>query len=311
MGDTPTQPKQPEGMCKFSLFVFTLVLCFVLGAVLVVVPVLTFKESDTMKKVDFSTDLQFVFRQSEKFDSIVFKASQPNGTGVYVFKKGYEKKLKSTSGQHYTQSKTLEQNLGTGESGVAEIYYMPKSFLEVEALGEEGCSFTFEMMDYKQYKEFKKKNTVITMSADTRGSKEFYTNHTYDTYGVNYLVLTNKGKPGLVVYSVRVETPVYDLNATEAVAHCMNKSTCDLQSLPRDYFAIANIHVSDNSKMNVITITQIYNDNFRWTFPILIYALLVVIIICDIIIYCACSSVARKRGVSGYSSISDPVAINS
>jgi len=306
MGEAPNQPPKPEGLCKFSLFLFTLILCVILGAVLVVVPILTFEEKDTMKNEEFDSDLQFVFRQSEKFDTVVFKTSQPNGTGLYVFKKGYEKKLKAT-GNFTHQVKTFDKKLGSGESASAKIYYMPKSFLEIEGVGEEGTSLTYERMDPKKYEEFKEKNHVIAMSPDAIGSNDFYENFTYDTYGVHYIVITNKGKPGNVAFSANVDTPLYSLALNDSVSWCTDEDKCEFQSLPRDYFALVNVHVSEKSKMNTITITQIYNSTFRWTFPILIYSLLAVIIICDIIIYCVCASVAKKRGTSGYSSISDPI----
>jgi len=306
MGDS-ANPK-PEGLCKFSIFLFILILAFVLGGALVVIPIFTFEQVDTVRNTPVGTDLQFAINQTDKYDALWFKASQSEGTGIYIYKKDYVLK---PSSRYSFQSLTLEQKLGKGQSAAGMIYYMPRSLLEVEAEGEDGTAFSVKLMDPHEYNEFKKKNSVITMATpDAYGGDIFYTNHTYDSNGINYVVITNTGKEGDVQLSATVQTPMYNLTTKDAVAWCMNETECKFENLPRNYFALVNVHIKDMSKMNGITIVQMYNNTFRWTFPILVYALLALIIVVDIIVYCVCSSVARKRAVGGYAQIQDG-AINS
>jgi len=306
MGDSSNQ--KPEGPCKFSIFLFILVLALVLGGAFVVIPIFTFEQIDTVRNTPVGTDLQFAINQSDKYNALWFKATQSQETGIYIYKKDYVLK---PSSRHSFQSLSLEQKLTKGQSAAGMIYYMPRSFLEIEADGDNGTAFSVKLMTPHEYDEFKKKNSVITMATpDSYGGEPFYTNHTYDSNGINYVVVTNTGKEGNVQLSATVQTPMYNLTTNDAVAWCVNESECKFQNLPRNYFALVNVHIQDMSKMNGITIVQMYDDTFRWTFPILVYALLAFVIIMDIIIYCACAAVAKKRSVGGYSQIQDG-AINS
>jgi len=305
-----------QGKCVMTPFIFVTILCVILGFILLVVPLFTFESDYYIKNNHFSSRIQFVAPQIHSYDTIVFEASEKTNTGIYIFPKGYEKKLTATE-IFSVQSRTISASLGTGDAAVIDFYYMNQSQMKVDASGGDGCIFEFNLKDFSEYAEYKPTGKVVVISDElskspevqnhnSLGSVTYHMTHNYTSYGMNYAVLVNKGKKKDVKFSVVVYSPLYNFSSKDALYYCVNESSCKFERLPRGFFALGDISVKEQGKANTVSVCEQYNDYFRWAFPTAIYLLLFFIVLITGIVQCICDR-RKPRTVGSYSSIEDPI----
>jgi len=300
--------------CKISPFLLVLFICLGLGVVLMVVPIFSFRVKDYVKKEAFLTDLQFGVPQLDYYDTLVYKVSEKTGCSIHIFKEGYEKKLNATT-HDLAQVKVIKAKLEKGDAAVIPFHFLPRTHVDLLVTGEDGSELKFNYCDFKNYSTYKSPSKkIITASTEkdevSGGFMNVVLNQTIiytDSYGLGYAIVENHGKTGVITFNLMASTPVYNITESDAIAYCVNESSCKLQKLPRNFFALAYIHVEPNSQhQTFVTISEQYRDWVRWTFPSVIYGLLFLTVVVTGIIQLAVNA-RRKKSPSSYSTIQDPL----
>jgi len=300
--------------CKLSPFLVVLFICLGLGIVLIVVPIFSFRVQHYVRKEPFLTDLQIGIPQLDYYDTLVFQATDKTGCSIHVFKEGYEKKLNATT-HDLAQIKVIKAKLEKGDAAVIPFHFLPKTFVDIHVTADDGAELEFNYCDYANYSSYKSPSKKIVTESNEKESVSggfmnvaLEKNFTYnDTFGTGYSILVNKGKPVHITYNLMATTPVFNITESDAIAYCVNESSCKLQRLPRKFFALAFIHVEANSQhQNFITISEQYRDWVRWTFPSVIYGLLFLTVVVTAVIQLIVNA-RRKKSPTSYSTIQDPL----
>jgi len=298
------QTKGEKKGCVLTPFSFTLILCIILGGVLIFEPNMTFESYDYASKLQFDMSAQVFMPQKDKFEALVYSTNNASGAELYVYKPGTE--LAATE-KGWVVQHSVQRVIENGDAFVFPIYYVKNSYMEVDAFGAEGCLLEFKNLNEEEFKSFKPSGKIHLESGLTSANVVKY-NTTFDSFGKSYAVLLNVGYETNVSFKVNIRSPLYNVSSAPALYTCVGMQTCKLENLPRKYFAVVNIHTDYSSVANSVSLTQQFNDRFRWVFPSVLYAVLVFIVICVGVGQAIFNHMkAKKSSPTAYSTIEDPL----
>jgi len=300
--------KKQGSKCLYAPTIFATVICFVLIAIIAVLNHFSLASDYYIHKIEFASDMQFPVTQMHAYDSLVLDTTQKKDTSIYVYKPGHQKKLQPT-GRSSTQFHEVNAALSKGDAAVIPFFYVDGSFMEATADYDNGVDLKFKLLTPTEYVDYSPKGKIRkssdgSVSNGLGGSWNELQNYT--SFGMYYAALENHGVKGKVNFRVTVVNPLFKVGKEGSVEHCANKSSCKVQQLPNDFFAMVNVHVSEANKTNKVTVTEQYRDFMRWQFPLAAYILLVLIPIFTLLIQC-CMLKRGKGKVNSYSAISDPL----
>jgi len=301
-----SQPKtiKKGSKCVLSPFAFTVILCFVLGLALVVVPIFTFKSEEYVKKIRFDMTSQFFVPQKDRYDAFEYTTSNASNSALYVFKAGTKLQTSETS---WAARREVTEHLKKGDAIVIPFLYVEGSYMEVEVDGDQGCHVDFKNISQEEYEEFHPSGTVHVKS----GAQIQYLqlNHTFTSFGKSYGVVQNSGADGNVTFKFHIRSPVYNVSSATPIFTCEKVASCTAQTLPRGCFGVVNYVVSPDAKTALtVSVTLMHNDKFRWGFPCGVYGALVLIVVLVGVGQLIVRAIRKKNG-SGmtYQEVEDPL----
>jgi len=298
------KPIKKGSKCILSPFTFALILCFVLGLVLVLVPIYTFKSEEYAKKVHFDMTSQFFVPQKGRYDAFEYSSSNGFKSAMYVYKAGTV--LQPTETAWLSRYEKTE-HLKKGDAIVIPFYYVVGSFMEVEVDGDQGCHVEFKNLSQEEYDEYHPSGTVhVKSGVETEYIK---LNYTFSTFGKNYGVVENTGADGNVTFSLHVRSPVYNVSTATPIFTCVNVSECIAQTLPKGCFGVVNYVSSPDLKTPVtVSVTLQRNEMFRWGVPSGMYGALVLIVIIVGVGQLIHNAIKKKNGSGvSYQAVEDPL----
>ena len=289
-------------MGAITPFVITLGVCALLGVVLLVVPMLTFKGETYVSQMYTLEPRQYAFEQVGRFDTLLVSSNEPRNVTVRVY--APDALPNATVSM---ERMTLAHNFTLAPGATAAVLYFVArgTVANLTATGPEGSALTLAALDRAAYRARHAHGTLYGAAAPQAVLPEQH----YTTFGAHYAVVENAGTaPARVAVRVVVTSPVYNVTAPEPVPVAMcaagTPGVCRLQHLPRGYVAFVDVDTR-HGPANCLDAAVQHCDALRWGLPAGLYAALVVVVVVACIVELV-RHVRRRRHTIRYTAINDP-----